>query len=382
MRIAVNTRLLVKDKLEGIGWFTYETLRRITKNHPEHHFYFIFDRSYDESFVFGDNVTPVVAYPQARHPYLWYLFFEFGVPWQLWKIKPDLFLSPDGWVPLHTKVPVVNVIHDLNFERHPEFIKPTPLRYYKRFFYRFAQKACRLATVSEYSKSDICDLYKIRSENIDIVYSACKSHFHPITEKDKLEVRNAESLGNPYFLFVGLIHKRKNLDNIFRAFDKFKEVDRKGTKLVIVGQKKWWGGDIEDAYNAMKHKDDVIFKGRIDTNRLSKITAGAEVLLYPSLFEGFGVPILEGFESDVPVITSNITSMPEVGGDAAYYVNPYSVEEIAQGMQELSENEELRNLLVEKGRIQRQKFSWDLTAEKLWNCVEKVIEKLDREQAK
>ena len=78
MRIAVNTRLLVKGKLEGIGWFTFETLKRITRQHPEHQFYFIFDRPYDESFIFSDNITPVVTYPQARHPYLWYLFFEFA----------------------------------------------------------------------------------------------------------------------------------------------------------------------------------------------------------------------------------------------------------------------------------------------------------------
>lgn len=373
MRIAVNTRLLVKDKLEGIGFFAFETLKRITQQHPEHHFYFIFDRPYDKSFLFSDNITPIVTYPQARHPYLWYLFFEFGVPYQLRKIKPDLFISPDGWIPLHIKIPIVNVIHDLNFEKNPEFIKPTPLRYYKRFFHRFAEKSTQLATVSEYSKKDIHKIYHIPYEKIDIVYSGCKSHFQPATPEGKHKTRQEESNGNPYFLFVGLIHKRKNLDNIFRAFDKFKETDNTGTQLVVVGQKKWWGGDIEDAYNAMQHKDDVIFKGRIDTDRLSRITSGAEAILYPSLFEGFGVPILEGFHAEIPVMTSNVTSMPEVGGDAAYYVNPLSVDEIAEGMHQLINNENLRKELVERGKIQRQKFSWDLTAKLLWESTEKVI---------
>lgn len=378
MRIAVNTRLLVKGKLEGIGWFTFETLKRITRQHPEHQFYFIFDRPYDESFIFSDNITPVVTYPQARHPYLWYLFFEFGVPYQLRKIKPDLFISPDGWIPLHIKTPIVNVIHDLNFERNPEYIKPTPLRYYKRFFHRFAEKATRLATVSEYSKKDIHEIYHIPYEKIDIVYSGCKSHFQPVGQEEKLAIRREEADGKPYFLFVGLIHKRKNLDNIFRAFDKFKENDTTGTQFVVVGQKKWWGGEIEDAYNAMKHKEDVIFKGRIDTDRLSRITSAAEAILYPSLFEGFGVPILEGFHAEIPVMTSNVTSMPEVGGDAAYYVNPLSVDEIAEGMRQLICNEPLRQSLIEKGKIQRQKFSWDLTAERLWECTEKVIAQMQQ----
>lgn len=92
MKIAVNTRLLLKDKLEGIGWFSYETLKRITQNHPEHDFYFIFDRPFHQDFVFGNNVTPIIGYPPARHPYLWYLFFEFGIPFHLNKIKPYFFI--------------------------------------------------------------------------------------------------------------------------------------------------------------------------------------------------------------------------------------------------------------------------------------------------
>ena len=98
MRIAVNTRLLLKDKLEGIGWFTFETLKRITKNHPEHEFIFLFDRPYDKEFIFSENIIPVVIQPPARHPFLWYLFFEWSIPAALKKYKADIFISPDGWL--------------------------------------------------------------------------------------------------------------------------------------------------------------------------------------------------------------------------------------------------------------------------------------------
>ena len=126
MKIAVNTRLLLKDKLEGIGWFTHESLRRIVQQHPEHQFYFLFDRPYDEQFVYASNVTPVVAHPPARHPYLWYLFFECGIPARLRSIRPDLFLSTDGWMPLHLRnTKSVNVIHDLNFAHHRRNIPAT-----------------------------------------------------------------------------------------------------------------------------------------------------------------------------------------------------------------------------------------------------------------
>ena len=123
MRIAVNTRLLLKDKLEGIGWFTFETLSRITKNHPEHDFYFLFDRPYSREFISGKNIHPMVIPPKTRHPILWYVWFEFCIPKILKKIKADLFLSPDGFLSLTSNIPSISVIHDINFEHHPEDLK-------------------------------------------------------------------------------------------------------------------------------------------------------------------------------------------------------------------------------------------------------------------
>ena len=183
MKIAVNTRLLLKDRLEGIGQFTYETMRRISKAHPEHQFYFLFDRQYDDSFVFGDNVVPVVARPQARHPYLWYLFFEYGIPLKIRKIKPDLFLSTDGWIPTRLDIPVVNVIHDLNFLHHPEFVPPVVCRYYDRFFPKFAHKATQLATVSEYSRHDIIQSFGVAPEKVDLVFSGNNPAYKPLLHK-------------------------------------------------------------------------------------------------------------------------------------------------------------------------------------------------------
>ena len=372
MKIAVNTRLLLKDKLEGIGWFTFETLKRIVRRHPEHTFYFIFDRPYDASFVFASNVVPLVVFPPARHPYLWYLYFEWGVARLLKKLQPDIFLSTDGWLSLRTNVPSVDVIHDLNFEHHPEFIKPVVRRYYQRFFHRFAQKAARIATVSEFTRQDIHTLYGIPIDKIDVVYNGCNSCYIPLNEEDKGDVKRAYSDGCDYFLFVGLIHQRKNLANQFRAFDRFKQNDTRNMKFVVVGDKKWWHGEIEDAYLAMKHKEDVIFLGRQSQEVLGRLMSAATALVYASFFEGFGIPILEAFNAETAVITSHTTSMPEVAGDAALLVNPHSVEEICAAMTRLAEDETLRQELITKGREQRQKFSWDRTADALWQTIEKL----------
>ena len=373
MKIAVNTRLLLKNRLEGIGIFTHETLARITQAHPEHQFYFLFDREYDESFVFSENVTPIVAHPQARHPYLWYLFFEHGIPLKLKKIKPDFFLSTDGWIPTRLSIPSVNVIHDLNFLHHPEFVPPVVRRYYDRFFPKFARNATRLATVSQFSRDDIHQSYQVPLENIDVVYNGANTAYRPYTEEQQAAVKQQYTDGHDFFLFVGLIHKRKNLDNVFRAFDLFKERTDSPMKLVVVGDKKWWAGEIEDTYLAMRHRKDVVMLGRRQLDELSALTAAATAMVYASLFEGFGQPIVDAFNAHTAVITSNISSMPEIAGDAALLVNPYDVGEIAQAMEQLYRDPLLRNTLIEKGKARKGLYTWDRTAELLWQTIEKAL---------
>ena len=371
MKIAVNTRLLIRNRLEGIGWFTFETLKRITLNHPEHEFIFLFDRPYNREFIFADNVTPVVIHIQARHPVLWYLFFEWGVARTLKKYKADLFLSTDGWVSLKTKVPTINVIHDLNFVHYPEFIKPLVRLYYKKYFKLFAQKPIRLATVSEYTKNDIIKNYGVDAEKIDVVYNGSSSLYTPLTEKKKKEIKEQFSGDAPYFIYIGAIHYRKNLTGLFKAFDLFKSRNQTNHKLVIVGAKKWWKGEIEKVYNDMLFNEDVIFLGRLETLELNHVLSSAEALMYISFFEGFGIPIIEAFNAGTPVITSNTTSMPEVAGDAAEYVDPFSIESITEAMEKVATNKNHRLELIKKGFKQKEKFSWDITAQKLWNTIEK-----------
>lgn len=375
MKIAVNTRLLLKDRLEGIGWFSHECLSRIVRQHPEHQFYFLFDRKYDDSFVYAPNVIPIVAYPQARHPYLWYLFFEVGVPYQLRRIRPDLFLSTDGWVPTRAQaVPMVDVIHDLNFVHQPDFIeKKTVKRYYDRFFPQFAQRADRIATVSEFTRQDIHQQYGIPLSKIDVVYNGANEVFRPLSLSEQAQVKAQYTQGCDYFLFVGLIHKRKNLANIFRAFDAYKKSQDSNAKLVVVGDKKWWQGEIEDTYLAMQYRDEVIMMGRQQRDTLARLYASARALVYVSLFEGFGIPIVEAFRAETAVITSNVTSMPEVAGDAAAIVDPASVDEITAAMARLWNEDEYRQSLIEKGRARRDLFSWEQTADKLWKTIETVL---------
>lgn len=374
MRIAVNTRLLLSGKLEGIGWFTYENLKRITQKHPEHEFIFIFDRQPSPEFIFSENVTAVVAHPQARHPILWYLFFEFGVYRVLKKYKPDVFLSPDGWLSLRSSAKSIAVIHDLNFEAHPEFLPRHIVKYYKWFFPKFARKAARIATVSEFTKNDIHKRYGIDLSKIDVVYNGANEQFNPIGESRIKKIRNEISQGEPYFLFVGLIHPRKNLENQLRAFDAFKSQTGSSHKFVIVGAMHWTSRGLTQILTSTKYKDDIIFLGRQEMDRLVEIYGAAFALMYVSYYEGFGIPILEAFHAEVPLITSTTSCMPEISGGAGLTANPDSVSEITDAMLKIAKDENLRRTLVEKGKIQREKFSWDKTADALWNTILKTVE--------
>ncbi len=373
MRIAVNTRLLLKGKLEGIGWYTNETLNRIVKQHPEHEFIFFFDRPYDPSFVFADNVTPVVFGPPARHPVLFYIWFELRIPAMLRKYKADLFLSPDGLMSLNTKVPSCVVMHDLAFEHYPEHLKTSHKFYYRRYSPLYARKAKRIVTVSEFSKKDISERYHVPAEKIDVSYNGAHEQYRPLSWEEKEAVKGKFSEGCEYFVFAGALHPRKNIVNLLKAFIAFKKRQRSNMKLVIVGRLAWNYKEIEEMKESMPYKDDVKWVGYLNVDELSQVIGGAYALVYASLFEGFGIPILEALQCNVPAIISSTSSMPEVGGDAAVLVDPKDPTDIADKMALLYKDEALRARLIAAAPAQVAKFGWDKTAAKLWQSMMKCL---------
>lgn len=365
MRIAVNTRLLLENKLDGIGGFTYETLRRICQKHPEHEFIFIFDRSFHSSFIFADNITPIVTGPMARHPLLWFLWFEFSVPRILKKFKADIFLSTDGYLSLSTSCPSIAVIHDINFYHRPFDLPLSSRWYYNYFFPRYAQKALKIGTVSEFSKADISASYQIHPEKIAVLYNGANEIYVPLKGKNSREITG----GIPYFIFIGTLHPRKNLVTLLRAFDMFRASSGKPFKLLVVGARFFLTGEIDRIYKNLIYKSDVVFTGWMDPPKLAAALAGAEALVFVPFYEGFGIPVIEAMNCDVPVIASNVTSLPEVAGEAALYANPEKPEEIRTAMLRMVFEPGLRENLIEKGRVQRTRYSWDKTAEGLWNLI-------------
>lgn len=373
MVIVFNTRLLLKDRLEGIGLFTRETLRRIVAGHPEHSFIFLFDRPYDPDFIFAENVTPIVVGPPTRHPLLSLFWFECRIPAILKKYQADLFVSTDGYLSLRTKTPQVVVMHDINFVHRPEDLPWLVARFYNRFFPRYARKAIKIATVSQYSKLDISENLGIDSNKINVVYNGSNPRFKPIPEEEKKAVRAHYTGGRSYFLFVGALHPRKNIIGLLKAYEQYRSESEGGEKLVIVGGRMFKTGAITETLGNMQFKKDVVFTGRVSEEELRKLYAGALALVFVPFFEGFGIPIVEAMASGIPVIASDTTSLPEVGGDAVLYTDPFQVEKISEAMCRISEDELLRKSLIEKGLVWAARFNWDDSARDLWKTIEGAL---------
>jgi glycosyltransferase involved in cell wall biosynthesis len=373
MVIAVNTRLLLSNKLEGIGWFSHEVLQRITRQHPEHQFVFCFDRPFDKQFVYADNVHPIVLNPPARHPWLWYYWFEFALPKALKKHSAQVLFSPESYASLKTNVKQIVTFHDLSLLHFPKQTKKSHAKYAARYFPKFAQKAERIITVSEYSKNDIVNMFGVKPEIIDVVYNGANEVYSPLSQDEKVKALQKNTGGKPYFLYVGALHPRKNIANLLQAFDRFRQSGKEEHQLLLTGRKAWMTKEIDTVYSNMKCKDDVCFLGYRPVDELRQLYGAATALVYVSFFEGFGIPILEAMQCGVPVITSDVSSMPEVAGDAGYLVDPENILQISEAMQSISGDDQLRQTLIEKGFGQCRKFSWDKTAEMVWQSLSKAV---------
>ena len=356
--------------MEGFGWFTFEIVKRIVKSNPNHDFYFFFDRPYDQKFLFAENVIPIVLYPPARHPILFKIWFNHSVTRAIKRHNIDLFFSPDGYLSLKTNVPQIGVIHDLNFEHYPEDIPKSPRLYLRKYFRLFAKKATHIITVSEYSKSDIISEYNIDPNKITVAHNAASHHFSVLEDELKQKVKARFTNGIDYFVYVGAIHPRKNVNRLLSAFSQFKSETKSPTKLLIVGENLWSSESVEN--KTVGHKD-VIFTGHVGIETLAEVVGSAKALCLVSYFEGFGIPLVEAMQCGVPLLSGNLTALPEVCGDAGVLVDPFSEDSIAYGLTRLDEESELRKDLIIKGLIRAKTFNWDKSANIIWQEIEKCL---------
>ena len=370
--IAVNARHLLKDRLEGCGYFVQETFRVLAAAHPGHRFYFLLDRPQESPEGFSPNVQFMFAGPAARHPLLWKIWFDLRIPLMLKKIKAEVFVSPEGFASLTTRVPQCLVVHDLGFLHYPETYKKLHVLYMRHMTPSFIKKAKQVATVSEFSKSDIIKQYGTDPQKIDVVFNGVKDVFRPIDPITQQRTRDEFTGGKDFFIYVGALQPRKNLVNLLRAFSVFKKRQQSSMKLVLTGRLAWKNEDFLQKLHTYKYRDDVVLTDYLDEELLARLLGSAYALVYPSLFEGFGVPVLEAMKCGVPALTSKDSSMQEIAGAAGLYFDPNDHQDMAEQLMRIYKDEQLRGQLVEQGLQKAKEYTWQRTAALLWESMMKA----------
>jgi len=372
-KIVFNCWLLRNRHLDGIGNFTVQVLKKMIEDHPEHQFDLLVDKKFVNEYFNYTNVVLHRIFPAFRHPVLYVFFLEVWLPLFLLKIKPDLIVSMDGFLSLSSRTKQLPVIYDLNFEHYPENLPWRNRVYYRSFFPRFARKARHIVTISEYSKMDIVKTYNVDENKIDNVSCGISDYFFPCTEAEKIEIKQKYAGGSEYFFFVGTMHPRKNILRLIQAFDAFKTSNKNTLKLVLAGNIMWDDNSIKTVVENSFVKNDIVLAGRVNNEELRLLTGSSWCLVFVPIFEGFGLPPVEAMQCEVPVIASNITSIPEIVGDAALLVNPYNIEEIKDAMVTIYNNHSLREMLIQKGNIRKQQFTWANTAKAFWDSIQKCL---------
>ena len=372
MRIAVNTRFLLHDKLEGVGIVTDEVMKRMAQSHPEDQFDYYFDRKYHSRFVQSSNIHPHVFFPVTRLPFLLRWWLNQPVRKDITKNKADVFFSPDGFIPLGMSVPKVSMFHDVAYFRYPEHLQPRIRNFYANWIPRFMAYTDHIITVSEFSKTEIIEAYKVRPEKISVVYNGITDSYQPIGDAQKEEIRKQFTQGRPYFLYLGAIHPRKNVLTLVKAFEQFKAASPSDYQLILAGRNAWHTKDVFEAIEKSPFKNEIHLPGYVPTSNAVSLVAAAEAMIYPSLYEGFGLPLVEAMACGVPVICSNVSSLPEVAGNAALLFDPMDVEQLSRHMRSIVTDMQLREILIHQGNERSKDFSWDKTAENIYDILKRV----------
>ncbi|MFH1833039.1 MAG: glycosyltransferase family 1 protein [Candidatus Levyibacteriota bacterium] len=372
MLIGIDGNEANVEKRVGIGEYAYELLRQFSKYQISNIKYQIYLKT-----------KPIDDLPKEREGWRYRivkpskLWTQIGLPFDLFwhRPRPDIFFSPTHYAPRFSCVPTIVSIMDLSFIHFPELFKKSDLYQLKNWTAYSVKKASKIFAISQASKDDIIKTYGIPKEKIVVTHLGIKNQKSKIENMD--EIKKKYGIEGNYILFVGTLQPRKNIERLIEAFSKIKNQESgiKNLELVIIGKKGWLYEDILSAPKKFGIEDKVKFLDFVSDNDLPSFYQNAVCFVLPSLYEGFGLPVLEAMQNNCPVIISNVSSLPEAGGDAALYVNPEDVSDIAEKMRLLINDENLRKELIKKGKKQIGKFSWEKTARETLKVLEEVAKK-------
>ncbi len=364
MRIGIDCRVISKNGGAGISLYAAKLVSHLLDIDQTNRYVLFFEKGSGEDAYQRSN-TEIVTVPGKGFLPLWNSHFRFTL--ELKKRKIDIFHGPANVLPLGYKGNSVVTVHDLAIYRNPEWFPPQTFST-KVVVPRSLAKARALIAVSESTKKDLRDIFQIFSKRVRVVYEGIETKGAGSLESGQSSVKP------PYFLFIGTLEPRKNISTLLHAYGLAVSKHPDFPRLVLAGAKGWKSESVFSTIEHFSLGNRVKYLGYVSDKQKQELLAGSSVFLYPSLYEGFGLPILEAFVNKVPVLTSHLSSMPEVAGDAALYVDPNDPQAIADSLVRILTDQDLRKNLVAKGLVRVKQFNWKKTAQETLKVYEQVAQ--------
>ncbi len=371
MRIGFDAKRAFFNK-SGLGNYSRDTISILTGNYSEHS-YFLYTPSGTPTVNFTTDSSVSICKPTnyvgKRLPFLWRSFM---LPNQLKSDGIDLFHGLSNEIPFSIKnsgIKSVVTIHDLIFLRFPEWYPFIDRKIYEVKFRRSCRDADRIIAISLQTKNDIIEYFGTDPGKIDVVYQGCNAVFQKKADTEQASIiRQKYSIPDEYLLYVGTVEKRKNLLTIVKAL----ELSNLNIPLVVVGRHTSYTGQVKN-YIRNKNMKNIRFIKHVDTNELPVFYQNAKIFIYPSIFEGFGIPIQEALFSKTPVITSKTGCFPEAGGQGSVYIDPANAEELAETILKLLKDTPFREKVVSDGYAYAQNFTNEKIAKNLIEVYKKIV---------
>ncbi len=366
MRIGIDYTAAIEQRA-GIGRYTRELVRALVVADEENSYLLISARGGNRrSSDWPRNVaTKDLPFSSRALTVMWQRW-RLPLPIELFTGRLDIFHSPDFTLPTVRSSATVVTVHDLTFLVHPECAHPGVEKYLRRAAPRALERASLVLADSQCTRQDLMSYYGIPAARVAVIPAGVGDEFHPVTDSRMLQaVQDTYQAYPPFILTMGTLEPRKNLPRLFEAYARLRQEAGIPHRLLVAGGKGWLYEDIFRAVERLGLQDEVRFLGFVPDHQLPALLTLADVFVYPSLYEGFGLPPLEAMACDVPVVCSNTSSLPEVAGDAALMVDPTDVPALAAAIHRVLTDEALRQSMVEKGREQAARFTWSGAAAEL-----------------
>jgi len=370
LKIIING-LSYKSNSSGIGVLIRELFVRVSQYLDTENLFFVCEDS--PELDISNNLTIIHRIPYKNKNGIRRIFYQ---TFLLSKYcENSVLLTTDSKVPffLPKSCKLIPVITDLALYSQKDYYKVSRVLLWKLQYMYMKKKACRYIAISEYTKRDIIKYLGVDEDKIDVISCGISNHFIESGEIIKKTACMEEyNIDYPYLLFVGNFNPRKNLKRIIVAFDNVKKKYGIPHKLIISGEYGWKFNKNEIIKN-IKFINDIVFLGFVRDEYLSQLYKGADIFLFPTLYEGFGVPVIEAQYCKTAVITSNISALPEIGGCGALYVNPYNLDEIEDAIVDILNSNVLKEKLITNGNINIRRFSWEESAKRINDIIKENL---------